>query len=543
MPARWPAPGVAVALLLVLFGVRLVHSAQQNAFTTDEPNYIGTGLYLWESGDYHYFRSLRFHPPLVHHLASLPLLVLGLPEGVTPSPGLGPELVARWEPDPTALRVASRLPFVAIALWGAWLCFAWVREVAGEGAGLLAVFLYTFSPSLLAHGALVHSDITLAVLYLQTLYAFWRWLRRPTPLRLVLCGLSLGLALLAKLTSILLIGTLGLLLLLAIVRRRPASAGFPAPGPDATLPRVAWAAGSGAAILALAVAVVWLGYGGSFASVVDPNGPFPDLALPGWIQSFLFVDHVNSTGRPVYFLGEFSSEGWWTFFPVAFAVKEPIGLLVLTGAALVSLRARRGRLGLYLAVPFAVYLWILLVWLDVPLGYRYALPLLPLLCVFIASQLWPPGAGARRTLVIAACALLAVESLWIHPHYLAYFNALIGGPRNGPRYLLDANIDWGQDVTTLARELASEGNPPVWLALSAPEDPARYGVKGRPLRDCQPVGGRLAISVNVRMGLYNPNNPLAPPRPGCFAWLDRYEPVARPGYSILLYDLPEPARP
>ncbi len=52
-----------------------------------------------------------------------------------------------------------------------------------------------------------------------------------------------------------------------------------------------------------------------------------------------------------------------------------------------------------------------------------------------------------------------------------------------------------------------------------------------------------AIGLNVRMGLYNSNKPFAPPRPDCFAWLDRYEPVARPGYSILVYDLPEPAAP
>ena len=105
--------------------------------------------------------------------------------------------------------------------------------------------------------------------------------------------------------------------------------------------------------------------------------------------------------------------------------------------------------------------------------------------------------------------------------------------------LLDANLDWGQDVTTLARHLASEGNPPVWLALFAAEDPATYGVRGRPLRGCRPVAGLLAISANVRWGLHAANDPFAAPIAGCYAWLDRFEPVARLGYSIDLYDVPQ----
>lgn len=535
-------PLLLLALLLALFGARLVDSAVRNAFTIDEPNYVGTGLYLWETGDYDFFRALRFQPPLVFHLASLPLLALDLPD-VEPTPGLGAQLLARRQPPAPLLRVATRLPFVALSLWGAMLCFLWARELAGDGAGLLAAFLYSFSPSLLAHGALVHSDVAITVLFLQTLYAFWRWLRAPTALRLVLCGVSLGLAMLAKLTSILLLGILPLLLALAIWRGRPASPGFPAVGPDGAARRIAWAAGRGAALLGVAVFVVWCGYGGSFALAASPDGPFAGVPLPGWIQSFLFVDRVNATGRPVFFLGEFSSRGWWSFFPVAFAVKEPVAWLALVAAAVVSLRWRRGRLGLYLGVPIGVFLAILLFWVDVPLGYRYALPLLPLLAVFAGTQLWPLPAGAARAAGGAACALLALASLAAHPHYLAYFNALAGGSAGGPRILLDSNVDWGQDVTTLADWLALRGNPPVWLALYAAEDPAAYGVRGRPLRGCRPVGGLLAISVNVRYGLYRARNPLAPPVPGCYAWLDGREPVARPGGSILVYDLPGPRRP
>ncbi|HEY5656732.1 MAG TPA: hypothetical protein VIY27_02985, partial [Myxococcota bacterium] len=330
---------------------------------------------------------------------------------------------------------------------------------------------------------------------------------------------------------------LALQLAFALWRRGGAGEGAVAPGPAAPLRRAAWGAGIWLSLVAIAVGVVWLAYGGSFAVGEQPSGPLSGVRLPAYLRSLAFVESVNASGRPVFFLGEFSTRGWWSFYPVAFAVKEPVGLLVLLVAALASLRARRGRLGAFLAPAFAVYLWILIAHVNVPLGYRYALPLLPLLCVLIATQLAPLPTGRRGVAVVLACALLALEGLWIHPHYLAHFNAPAGGPAGGSRLLLDANLDWGQDVTTLARELAERGNPPVWLALFAAEDPAAYGVRGRPLRGCRPVAGLLAISANVRAGLYAANDPFASPRPGCYDWLDRFEPVARPGFSILLYDL------
>ena len=51
--------------------------------------------------------------------------------------------------------------------------------------------------------------------------------------------------------------------------------------------------------------------------------------------------------------------------------------------------------------------------------------------------------------------------------------------------------------------------------------------------------GWLAISANVRFGLYRAHNALAPPIPHCYDWLDAYTPVAQPGWSIFLYQLPE----
>ena len=53
--------------------------------------------------------------------------------------------------------------------------------------------------------------------------------------------------------------------------------------------------------------------------------------------------------------------------------------------------------------------------------------------------------------VILAAA--AAESLAAFPYYTAFFNVAVGGPKNGPKYLVDSNIDWGQDLKTGGRVL------------------------------------------------------------------------------------------
>jgi Flp pilus assembly protein TadD len=44
-----------------------------------------------------------------------------------------------------------------------------------------------------------------------------------------------------------------------------------------------------------------------------------------------------------------------------------------------------------------------------------------------------------------------------YPHFLAYFNELAGGSSNGHKFLLDSNLDWGQDLKELKRWLDSNG--------------------------------------------------------------------------------------
>ena len=543
----------ALAALLAVFAVRLAHTALEKSYTYDEPHYVGTGLYLWRHRNYQWMEVLSAQPPLAFHLASLPWLVAD-PGPVADTPSAGFELIRQPAAALRRLRLLTRLPFIGLACWGAVLLFCWGREAAGTWVGLLATFLYTFCPTVLANAALAHSDITVTVLYLQTLYAYWRWSRRPTAARIVLCGLSLGLALLAKLSAILLVPTLGILVVLRAVGIPGASTA----GTGTLGRRLAAAAGVLTVLGITASTVLWIGYGGSFASAPATGEIYAHLPLPGYLRALLFDVKANAGGRRTYLMGEFSAHGWWYFFPVAFAVKTPLAMLALLALAMLPRRgARRAApddrtpagapasaapgVGPVLGAGMGVYGLVACFVLKVPLGVRYILPFYPLLHLAVALRLAPQG-GWRRWAALAACAWLTAASLRAHPDYLAYFNAAVGGPEQGHRYLLESNLDWGQDLSTLARYLATRGNPPLHLAYFGRETPDSYGMRARPLRDCKPVTGVVAVSMNFLHGLYSPRV-FAQPDPDCWKWLAGREPVAQPGHSIAVYEVPPAPAP
>jgi hypothetical protein len=101
-------------------------------------------------------------------------------------------------------------------------------------------------------------------------------------------------------------------------------------------------------------------------------------------------------------------------------------------------------------VAFAVVYGASAVFGHLDIGYRHLLPLLPV--VFLAASGAAAWLGTRtgRLLVFTAGAWLLVSTLLHAPDFLPSFNELVGGTRNGYRFLADSNVDWGQDMRRLA---------------------------------------------------------------------------------------------
>jgi len=135
----------------------------------------------------------------------------------------------------------------------------------------------------------------------------------------------------------------------------------------------------------------------------------------------------------------------------------------------------------------------------------------------------------------------AAESLSIHPHYLSFFNLLAGGPKNGYNYLIDSNIDWGQDLPLLKKYMVRNNIATIDLAYFGRVDPAIYGINYRVL-DPQAKGREVAVSVNYYQGypyfiLKEQKLHLCPP--GYYTYLHRYPIKKRIGYSILIINIPD----
>jgi hypothetical protein len=96
--------------------------------------------------------------------------------------------------------------------------------------------------------------------------------------------------------------------------------------------------------------------------------------------------NISGGGRPAFLLGRFSSEGFPTYFPVAFLAKTPLPILLLLPIAaffLVKDKTTRGQ-ALFLLLPAVIY-FLLSTQSSLNIGYRHLLPVLPFILVLISG--------------------------------------------------------------------------------------------------------------------------------------------------------------
>jgi hypothetical protein len=575
--ATFRARILVVAALLVFFALA-IDTARQKSPTNDEPVHLVRSAAIWQTGD---LRLQYEHTPLSHWLIGLLLLVEPTIPDLATLPGwtngdrlqLADAFLWRSGVHVNRVMFLGRMGIIWIALLAGAILARWAMTAAralrpGKMPVVLgsALVLFAFSPNFLASAALATTDMAAAATYLATLFAWWYYGQRPGWERWLLTGICLGLALAAKLTGALLVPLLLLLTLFdqGRTRRRP------------------WLAWFG--LLPVAGLVVWAIYGFEIGPM--PGGEL-SVPAPAYWQSWRDVFRHVGGGHPAFFLGNVSSEGWWLYFPVAFLIKTPITTLALVLLVLLWI-IRRGRdsrlsnrrlpmadrgilacgrrpatggsdrdglvggqLGRFLAFTLlgAATAFGAAVASRLNIGYRHILPALPLLwllaAVVVAPWLSAPRPG--RWVLAVGLTWMALTGVRQHPHHLAFFNELVGGSRQGHRYLGDSNLDWGQDLRLLADSAAryqAETGREMFYSYGGTADPAFYGLGQSSLTGvnglgastfapANPAEGRYAISASHWQGLL--------PEGDLFDWFRRQQPVATPGYSILVYEVGKPA--
>jgi len=531
----------ALLLLLLALFAQLQLSHPQLSLTADEPVYMAQGYAWWSGADFRLQYSVA-QPPLPGLLAGIGLQMLPGPD-IKTLPGwqendlarVSRAFVAAYGPALPQATFLARFPAVLITLLGAAFVYRWARRHAHPAAGLLALALYAFDPNLLAHGPLAATDILLAVWSFIALYAAWEWntgRSRWAPL----VGLTLGLALGSKSSGFFPLALVGLLIgLQSLTVRRP------------DLPHaILRAAGKFLFSALLAFIVLWALYRFEIGSF--PGLPFPIPFPSHWKIWSALTSHMVG-GHTAFLLGEISQNGWWYYYPLTFLLKTPPAVLILLiWAAARGLRSGPATAWNARALVLFPLLYSLAAMLStIAIGYRYLLVILPFLYILIGS-LWPadPRRLPRR-LLLAAVTLTALGTLLSFPDYLAYFTPLIGGPAQGQRYLVDSNLDWGQSWIELRQYLTRRpdlNDRPLYLSYYTYTDPALYGLKYTPLAPApeaapvldhpfNPDPGLYALSATTLQGVMVADTET-------YDWFRHQIPLARPGWSIFLYEVTSP---
>jgi hypothetical protein len=99
------------------------------------------------------------------------------------------------------------------------------------------------------------------------------------------------------------------------------------------------------------------------------------------------------------------------------------------------------------------------------IGLRWMLPTFPFMYVIVAGAVLyclrnlrrrarQTGKSGSFKFSVIMVAILVVwymlAAVFAFPHYLSYFNELIGAKENAYKYSVDSNLDWGQDLNRLA---------------------------------------------------------------------------------------------
>jgi len=404
---------------------------------------------------------------------------------------------------------------VLLALVLGYFVYRWASELFGKPAGHVALFLYAFSPTVIAHSRFVTMDLGLSCFSFLFLYFLWRWTGKNRRRDLVLAAVFLALALAVKFSAVILLPVfVTLLALLALERLRRDD--------EICVPSLAAAT---AMVLSIAAVVVWAIY-------LFPLDPM------FYLHGIMRVNADHDPNKAYYMLGNFQTGGFWNYFLVAFLLKTPLPTLGVLTLAVVSLRKLRSRRLLdeaFLLVPVAAFFIVTSAMAD-DIGIRYLLPVYPLLFVFV-SRVWRLfDAGRTARVAGAALAVWYISSaILIFPDQLAYFNEAAGGPSRGYEYLDDSNLDWGQDLKRLKTYLDEQEVDRVRLFYPWNGDPTYYGITHDLVtpRDWygKPSTGTYAMAtVSLVRGLQEARTRNVPTD-----WLNRYDPVDRVGYSFFIY--------
>jgi tetratricopeptide (TPR) repeat protein len=575
------ALGIGLTFIVVVLG-----TIRDLSPTFDEPVHVLAGYSYLKWGDY---RVNPEHPPLAKALAGLQLLAVDIKD---PRPGNSDwDRIPKQQPGIPTVKFArellfvhndgatlfkyAKLPFVILTVILGLFVFLWSLQWFGPVAAVASLALFATDPNIIAHGSLVHTDMPFTVFFFIGTYFFQRVLStRRWSDGLVACALF-ALAAITKFSSIGIMASWSLAGLIWLLH--PASSQDSEPADAVPRSRkLLLLSGILLGSVLITYLFTWAAYGFRFAAIPGTEASFvmapviPETTpllvrkaasfvarfhlLPeAWIYGELHT--LAFLSRTSFLLGEFSEEGFWLYFPVAFLAKTPLPTLILVLLSIVGLLTRRyhhERPIFTLWAPVLVYFSIA-VWARMNIGIRHILPIYPFLFVLAgesAAALWNSRTAWKRACLVLIGGWALWGSLATYPNYISYFNEAAGGPKNGHNILLDSNLDWGQNLKSLKSWMDEHGVKSILLLYFGQAEPASYGIDAihipgsliRPRtskRSDSSIPYVLAVSLNH---FYAAQVYSTRAEADFIRSFRLKEPVATIGHSILVFKL-DPADP
>ncbi|PIR73773.1 MAG: hypothetical protein COU40_00685 [Candidatus Moranbacteria bacterium CG10_big_fil_rev_8_21_14_0_10_35_21] len=576
-----------------------VLNAKNDSLIYDEIAHIPAGIsYLQE----HDLRLNPEHPPLLKNLIAIPLVLGGFNFDIQNDFWEENPNDAQWNAgknflyasgnNPEKIAFLARLPIILIFVILGLFIFKFTNEFYGISAGLLAFIFYIFSPNILGHNHYVTTDLGIAAFIVFVFYYFIKFIKRPSWKNTAYFGIFLGLVQLVKFSSVLIFPVFGLVILTYSWVKIPddKKTSF-----KIKMKTFGEYLGKFSLALILSLILVWILY---FAN--DFN--MPKEKLPEIVNHYFAVDNTAAkfskhiifslndnyflrpaaayvfgvfrvfqrvvVGNVTYYFGEVSTDGFFSYFPIVYLLKEPLPILLLIGFAFftstteifkkIFLAIKSKRITLlkefshYIRnniVEFTLLTFIFLYLFTsilgrLNIGFRHLFPIIPLIYILTAKKIVENKQRFKNNyLVISTFFFLIFYFIFgtflAYPNYVSYFNEAGGGPKNGYHYVTDSNADWGQDLIRLREFLNKKPEiEKIRVDYFGIADINYYlGDKFEPWwssrRPIEP--GWYAISTFFRQeGIYDKRKT----DNQSYRWLLNYKPVYQVGTSILIYNIP-----
>lgn len=515
-------------LILVLLSsfLLMTFSAKSDSITVDEQVHISAGyLHTWK-GNYTFNSE---HPPLLNDLAGLFAKIAkpNLPEksfkNFSGSEQWDYANLFLYHSNNNVEKIIfyARLPFILLTLGLIYLCFIWAKSLFGLKAGLLAAILVGFCPNILAHGRLATTDLGLAFFFVLFFYLLRKYFLSPCWKWAIWLGVGLGLVLLAKFSGFLVLPLMAIFLLWRWLVK---------PAEETWKKHLLARLREFLLIISVAFVLFYVVYAFScreeLANLHFDNF-FKALAFPlgKFFQGYQILSDHNSVGHWAYLNGQVDYRGWWYYFPLVlwYKLTLTISILFMLGIFVYRKTKKSFLEESFLILPFSAFL-ILAMISKIDIGIRHILPILPFLYIWLSRVIVAPISFLKAIVVILLFSHVVIGMV-SYPNYLAYFNQIAGGQKNGIKHLDDSNLDWNQNIKRFG-QYAKKNDIKKVYALCWDQDSFRYyGVENETLPN-EPIKSVVAICAQQLM---------VPPDGFKFDWVTKFPPDDVVGNGIYIW--------